>query len=244
MILKLRQIGMWPLLAYILVMGILLSLGFWQLARSEQKREYLQTQEQLLQQDALVIDGNTPDDLASLKFRPVSVTGEYDVEHQFLVDNQHMHGKVGYLVLTPLKLSNQKIVLINRGWVPLNVDRKILPDIAFTQKQVSLTGRVNSFPSVGLQLSGAELPTSGWPAVVQVVQPKILGPLLHADVLSFQIELDPYAENGYLRSWSLPVLITPEKHIAYAVQWFGLAFTLTVLAFWSIRKKLHESATN
>lgn len=244
MILKLRQIGILPLLAYILAMGILLSLGFWQLARSEQKREYLQTQEQLLQQDALVIDSNTPDDLASLKFRPVSVAGEYDVEHQFLLDNQHVQGKVGYFVLTPLKLTNNRVVLVNRGWVPLNVNRKILPDIAFKSKQVSLSGRVNSFPSVGLQLSGAEVPTPGWPAVVQVVQPNILEPLLHADVLSFQIELDPQAENGYLRSWTIPVVISPEKHIAYAVQWFGLAFTLTVLAFWSIRKKLHESATN
>jgi surfeit locus 1 family protein len=36
-------------------------------------------------------------------------------------------------------------------------------------------------------------------------------------------------EEGYSRDWKKKSVMLPEKHIAYAVQWFGLAITLTVL---------------
>jgi surfeit locus 1 family protein len=37
---------------------------------------------------------------------------------------------------------------------------------------------------------------------------------------------------GYWREWRKNTVIPPEKHIAYAVQWFGLAITLTILFIW------------
>lgn len=240
---NLTKLSVIPLIGYILLMVLLISLGCWQLERAEQKQEYLQKQEQLLQQAPLLLDKNTPDDLDSLKFRSVSVSGVYDIGHQFLLDNQHVNGKVGYFVLTPLQLVEGKVILVNRGWVPLNVNRKILPDISLKQQHVVLSGRINSFPSVGLKLVGADIPTPTWPAIVQVVNPVELGKALHAGLYAFQIELDPAAAEGYVRNWTIPVLITPEKHVAYALQWFGLALTLTVLSFWSIfKKQTNESA--
>jgi surfeit locus 1 family protein len=35
--------------------------------------------------------------------------------------------------------------------------------------------------------------------------------------------------NGYVRHWNISTLISPEKHLAYALQWFGLALVLTVM---------------
>jgi len=55
-------------------------------------------------------------------------------------------------------------------------------------------------------------------------------------LLPFQIELDKSMANGYKRDWKSRQLMPPEKHIAYAVQWFGLALTLTVLFIGFSRK--------
>jgi surfeit locus 1 family protein len=53
--------------------------------------------------------------------------------------------------------------------------------------------------------------------------------LLGYDLLAFQLELSPDMPNGYVRHWNISTLISPEKHLAYALQWFGLALVLTVM---------------
>ena len=135
--------------------SVLISLGFWQLDRAEQKRTYLAQQQVLLSGGQVVIDASTTDDLALLKYRPVTVNGHYDEQHQFLIDNQHVNGKVGYYILTPFWVAgSDKAVLVNRGWLPLNKDRSVLPALPLSTVETDLTGRVNSFPSVGIKLRG------------------------------------------------------------------------------------------
>jgi surfeit locus 1 family protein len=59
----------------------------------------------------------------------------------------------------------------------------------------------------------------------------------------FQIELDDDQTAGFVRHWHTQATIPPEKHQAYAVQWFGLAVTLTGLFIWiSTRKRREHSA--
>ncbi|MCK5478893.1 MAG: SURF1 family protein, partial [Methylococcales bacterium] len=174
-----------------------------------------------------------------LRYRKIELTGEYDEQHQFLIDNQIVNGQAGYFVMTPLKIDGvNKTVLVNRGWVALNKDRQILPKLSVTTLNTTLKGRINNFPVVGIRLAGAEIPTEGWPSVVQVVDINILSKKLSVSLLPFQIELNADMNNGYKREWKKSTIMPPEKHIAYAVQWFGLAITLTVLFIWfSIKVK-------
>jgi surfeit locus 1 family protein len=233
-----KHITFGALVFFISIVGVLLSLGFWQLDRASQKRVYLLQQQQLMTAGELVLNARTSNDLGLLKYRPIRATGYYDVEHQFLIDNQHMGGKVGYFVLTPLRIvGTDKAVLVNRGWFPLNVDRSVLPTLPASSASVTISGRVNSFPSVGIKLPGAETPTTTWPSVVQVVETTVLAKKLGYSLFSFQIELDPAMPDGFLRVWQSAAIMPPEKHIAYAVQWFGLAITFTVLFFWYNNKK-------
>jgi phosphoserine aminotransferase len=55
--------------------------------------------------------------------------------------------------------------------------------------------------------------------------------------------LDDDQTAGFVRHWHTQATIPPEKHQAYAVQWFGLAVTLTGLFIWiSTRKRREHSA--
>lgn len=226
---------------YGLVLSLLLSLGFWQLRRATEKRLFIQKQQTQLK-TILELNTQTEDNVELLRYRQIKATGFYDKEKQFLIDNQIVKGKAGYFVITPFILEGgSKAVLINRGWLPANPDRSLLPNIKLIKNQNQIVGRINNFPSVGLKLEGAEIPTEGWPSVVQVAESASLSKKLGYDLFSFQVELDSKANEGYTRNWLESSIMPPEKHIGYAVQWFGLAITLTVLFFiYSSKKRINE----
>jgi surfeit locus 1 family protein len=219
-----------PTAAYWLVLPVLLALGNWQLNRADEKQQVLALQAQQANSAELALSASTQDDVQGLRYKKVRLRGHYDVAHQFLLDNQIHAGKAGYFVLTPFVLDDgSKAVLVNRGWLPLTANRSVLPALVFAAAPTAVAGRVNQFPSVGLKLAGAEQPGEGWPSLVQLADSAVLAKKLGYPLFSFQIELDPQAPDGYLRDWHTSTLMLPEQHRAYALQWFGLAFTLTVL---------------
>jgi len=222
-----------PTLVYLCLLPMLSALGMWQLDRSEQKRAFLKEQEQALATETLHLSATIEHNTEALRYRNVEVTGRYDVAHQFLIDNQISDGKAGYFVLTPFILTGEtKAVLVNRGWIPLNQNRSILPDLQINKAEAIIAGRINHFPSVGIKLAGAEIPTEGWPSVVQVVDSDVLAKKLGYSLFQFQIELAKKLPDGYKREWHTSTIMQPEQHTAYAIQWFALALTLTILFIW------------
>jgi len=240
---KILILKFFPTVIFCGMFGLLVSLGFWQLDRADEKRQLLKLNENRSLSQILVLTDETRDDVDELRYRQVQLSGIYDREHQFLIDNQIVNGQPGYFVMTPVILANsEKAVLVNRGWVPLKTNRSELPEIFLSVKtEVNIGGRINSFPGVGIQLAGAENPTPGWPSVVQVINHEILSDRLGYPLFGFQVELDPDEKNGFVRQWRKARILTPEKHQAYAFQWFALAVTLCGLFFWiNLKKDIDE----
>lgn len=230
-----------PSIAYVLLMVLLISLGNWQLSRSSEKAAYLAEQEKQSQLPPLSLTSELPADAASIRYRTVELTGRYDADRQFLLDNQIRHGKAGYFVMTPLLPENSNTaVLVNRGWIEASRDRQTLPDIPLQKSKVTVQGRINAFPDVGYHLEGAEIPTDTWPSLVQLIDSNIIAEKLGYPLADYQIELHQAEDEGYLREWHIATVIPPEKHVAYAVQWYGLALTLTALFIWYACKTKHE----
>lgn len=227
-----------PTLAYLCLLPVLLALGFWQLNRAEEKQAFIDLQKQGRAAVSIKLSAATQDNIDALKYRKMVATGGYDTDHQFLIDNQISHGKAGYFVLTPFKLDgNAKAVLVNRGWLPLGPDRSTLPDVRIKVQQTTIRGRINSFPGVGIKLPGADKPSPGWPSRVQIVDSQRLAEILGYPIFSFMVELDDSLTEGYKREWRDSAVMPPQQHLAYATQWFGLAFTLTMLFIWFSRLK-------
>jgi surfeit locus 1 family protein len=231
-----------PTLVYLCLLPLLIALGVWQLGRSEEKRLFFEQQGQALASSEIIqLSKAVEDNVNMLRYKKVQATGHYDQAHQFLIDNQISAGKAGYFVLTPFVLQGEaKAVLVNRGWVPLTQQRSILPVLQISSEQTQLTGRINQFPSVGIKLAGAEIPTEGWPSVVQVVDSSMLAKKLGYSLFPFQIELDKDQPEGFKREWQTTTMMLPEQHTAYAIQWFALALTLTILFIWYSFKKNDE----
>lgn len=229
---------------YLLLVSLLCSLGFWQLNRSDQKKQFLDQQQAALALPALILNQVRITDIDAMRYRQAKLRGRYDTEHQFLLDNQIVAGKNGYLVLTPFILEGGAgAVLVNRGWLAAMSDRAQLPEIGFQSTVQDIEGRINRFPSLGIKLQGVEIPGEGWPSRLQFVDVQRLNEKLSYPIMEFQIELDANGANGFLREWKIQTVISPEKHLGYAVQWFGLALALTGLFIWISSQYRSEHAT-
>jgi len=217
-------------------LGLLLFLGFWQLNRAEEKQALIKIRLEREQGPVLRLDKNFLDG-DNLRDHKVVVSGVYDAQHQFLLDNQIIAGRIGVYVMTPLRITgSSRAVLVNRGWVPISGRRRVESNIGIDELHVKLVGSVKNFPAVGYKLDGAEIPTPGWPSMIQVVDEVRLSKILGYELLPYQLLLSADAEQGFDRRWPESYPMSPEKHIGYAVQWFLLAFTLVVLVIWRSKK--------
>ncbi len=218
----------WASLTTLALLVLLAGLGRWQLRRAGEK--------QLLFDafangggSTLTIAGNTP---PLPRYQHALATGHYDPTRQVLIDNMtSSEGRAGYYVITPFALDGGGWLLVNRGWVPLGPSRAQLPDVGVGSDARSVRGRSDHLPSAGIAMGTPAPLAPPFPAVAtfprrtdleRLLAPAALTPA--ADVLL----LDPAEPDGYQRRWSAPGL-TPMRHLAYAVQWFGLAAALAVI---------------
>ena len=216
---------------------LLLSLGNWQLKRADEKRTIMQDYEQRVKQPPSELLFPL-EDVEQWRSRKVRVTGRFDNEKQFLLDNQVSRGQVGLQVLTPLKLSNRDlVVLVDRGWLPLGPDREQLPDVKVNTGIVSLIGTVYVPYKEGYRLGGMDEGQSGWPRLIQFLDFNTISNRLGLHVAPLTIRLDPNLPHGYRREWQT-VSMSPETHLAYALQWFTLAAVLIVIYLALSLKKL------
>lgn len=181
-------------------MALCVILGLWQLNRAHEKEQLIT---QYTQQ------------------KPVTLTGNFDNQHNFLLDNQIEAHQVGFHILTPF-YSEGKIVLVNRGWIALGKTRAELPAIPKAY-ETTITGMLRE-PSNTIILKETVL-TPPWPIVVQTIEIDKLEKLLGKEISDEILLVDP-------KTWQ-PTTLSPERHYGYAVQWFALAIALILLALWS-----------
>lgn len=173
------------------------------------------------------------------RFQRVTVTGEFDAQHQFLLDNRVREGRAGYEVLTPFQLLDGRVALVDRGWLPASGYRDQLPDVSLrTTGAREIVARVDELPSAGLA-QGRAAPSSGsaWPKITSFPTSAELSAALGKKLEPRMLLLDPHAVDGYLREWQPPGL-PPSRHWGYAIQWWAFAFAAFVLwALMSLRKE-------
>jgi len=221
--------GLWPTLATLALLPVLVGLGTWQLQRADWKQGLVDANADRAGLPETSLQALLPV-TATDQYRPVAVTGHYDLEHQLLLDNRTWQGHPGYEVLTPLQpAAGGAAVLVNRGWVPAHPDRSILPEVPGSADEVHIRATVKLPPEKIFRLSDIEESQTGWPRVVQQPEMAQLEKLLGYPLLPVLLLLDKDAEHGFVRDWKPVYGVTPDKHRAYAMQWFTLALVLVLI---------------
>jgi surfeit locus 1 family protein len=115
----------WTSLLVVAGIGVTIRLGFWQLDRNAQRQAEISHIQSVQTMPLLDLNQRPiPGDLTGMEYRPVSVTGIYDFDHQVVLRNQvrsRMTGSdPGVALLTPLVLEDGQAVLVERGWIPID----------------------------------------------------------------------------------------------------------------------------
>jgi surfeit locus 1 family protein len=215
------------LLAHLLVVvlaGLFILLGLWQLDRLEERT--IENQIVLARQSAPTADfealmGSTAGQ--DIEFRTVALQGTFDVGEEILIRSRTSNGEAGFHVVTPLVTSDEDAVLVNRGWVPLDLDTPQAVEALPPFGRVDVVGTVReseSAPSLGpedpdegvlLRMFWIDIPR------IQRQSSHMLAPVY--------VEL---RDQSPPQSTPIPIPPVPTEpsegsHLAYAVQWFSFA---------------------
>lgn len=200
-------------------------LGFWQLHRADEKKQMLLAHHSLRQQVPTVWEIN---DALPAQYKQIRIQGQF-LSQTLLLDNQHHHHQFGYHVISPLALANGEVLLIDRGWLAGDVTRQTLPAIQIPTGLTTLHGSAYYPSEKNWRLGKIFEKEQANLVVVELLDTKLIGQFLHKSVYPFIIRLDK-ADNllGYVREWPT-VAMSPQRHYAYALQWFVMALVVFII---------------
>ena len=207
------------LIGLLLVAAVCVRLGFWQLHRLHQRREFNRSALAARQEPPVRIPGASVASSEGSSNRRAIASGRYDHDRDIVLRGQSFQGVPGVEVITPLRLTgSDTAILVNRGFVPA-------PD--------AMSAALDSLQEPGEQV------VEGIAVAVTSGSGK---PLRHAgrvtwaqlDLEALQRELPYPILPIYLRQSPGPALpsfprrlppppLDDGPHLSYAVQWFLFA---------------------
>lgn len=218
-----------PHLAALIVVAGCIGLTLWQIDRAEEKRVLLQRWHERPTVALAALPG-PPFDLP----QPIHAEGTWLADRQLLIDNRIRDRLPGVEVLTPLRLDDGAIVLVDRGWAAWPARTAALPDPQPRGPQrVIVTGRLTAPPGVGARMGPSTAGTAaGWPRLVTWFDPALLADWYGDRLLPAVIRLDP-AHPDHLTgdAWQI-VAFGPKRHLGYALTWASIA--IVVAGLWLV----------
>lgn len=225
----------------VLAMVAFASLGLWQSRRAVEKQAMLDAAAQVLAQHQPVSLLQASEPARARNYDWAVGTGAFSNAQPLLLDNQMRAGRAGVRVYrifypdSPLSYTFAgNALLIDMGWLPLAGDRT-LPKVSFpVSNRIQVRGLLAPPPSTGLALgAGIARQEDVW--LLTRIDLAAIGQVVNGarrlTLAPRVLRLDPSMPLGFERDLDvLPNTLPPERHRAYAWQWFALALAVLVTA--------------
>lgn len=231
-------------IAALLAVALFARLGAWQLDRMHQKQAMLDAVAGVLAARAPVPLAQAADAAQARGYAWSAGAGRFAELPPVLLDNQSRHERAGVRAFRVFLPQSGAPLLVELGWLPLPGDRR-MPRIPLPADVHHVAGLLAPPPSAGLArgvplalCDGRPCPegASGEAWLAIALDPALLAGALHLPALAPRIlKLDPEqalpGAPAYARDLDiLPNTLPPERHLGYAVQWFGLAVAVFAIA--------------
>lgn len=233
---SLRQTRIVGWTAALVLVVAFVSLGQWQLSRMSQKQAMLDGVAATLEARSAVPLAVAADPGRARDYDWSAGRGRFVDGPAFVLDNQIHAGRPGLRIFRLFAPEAGPPLLVDLGWTALVERTARLPEPAIVRgegllgRDLELRGLLAPPPSPGLALGPALVPGDAV-LMTRLDTAAIAGEVGLATLPPRVLRLDPALELGYLRDLDvLPNTLTPDKHLGYAVQWFGLAVAVLVIA--------------
>lgn len=212
---------------------ILLSLGLWQIERLQWKTGIMAQLDTLYASDPMENRINYNDLTGSQSMLYGYVQGTLESEKTILLKPKTYKGKIGSHVITPFKLTSGEYILVNQGWLPEEAEATPptirtmqLPGILRKPQDNQFTPENSPYDNIWNQINITQM-AYHWRMGDTPVSPMVL--YATAPISS---EITPIFNKWYPRN----------KHKAYAIFWFSMAFIYCVIFVAANRQKKAEKA--
>ncbi len=211
------------ILSHLFVLGLvvlMVSLGFWQLRRLDERRAFNDTvRASLAAPPAARVPGEEP-----AEWQRIVLRGTFRPGTDVLVANRAQNGQAGYWVLGALDTTDGTVV-VDRGFVL----RSLVAQGAL-RESVPPAGEVEFVATVQASRRGVFATSVGAAGVIEISQVDVaaLGSRWGVDVAPYWVHATP-AQGKLLEAVAEPTL-GDGPHISYAVQWFVFS-TIAVIGY-------------
>lgn len=212
-------------------------LSNWQLSRASEKEAEVERIAVNWDATPMPIDEALPRlDSFSIadEWHPVSMTGTYLLDEQLLVRNRPRDNAAGFNVLTPLRLSNGDVFIVDRGWVAAGDSLEAPASVpAPPSGEVSVVVRIRAGePTLpGRGAADGQVATINLPQIAE-----LRGETIYTGAYGMLLSESPApAETAPLG----PVKPQPNEgmHLSYALQWVVFALMGFLFLAYAIRQE-------
>lgn len=213
----------------LLIVMSCIRLGIWQLSRAEEKSA-LVAERKLV--EGRIYDEhqiNFKHDTAN-QFKTVRLTGRFLNDKVVFIDNQIYQHQAGYDVMMPFETVGHHVVWVNRGWLPGALERDMLPRTPIVKGEQTIQALVIVPKKKAFRIGDVQDPQ--FPNRFQVADLPVLNQYFESSLPNSVMILH---ENnpGSLTYHYVSVVVPPERHTGYAVQWFGLAIIWLIFSVYA-----------
>lgn len=215
----------------LLALGILVSLGNWQMHRLAWKEALIETiaarvktTPQLLPPNAEALSLNLHDE----EYRPFATSGRFHHENEVQVytvlsSPKGTYSGAGYWVLTPLERADGSILIVNRGFVPQEKKNPASRAAGQVQGEVRVTGLLRLPEQANFFTPANDATHGAWYRRDPADIARAFG---LKNVLPFMLDATGDYRPGQLPQPNETKLTFTNNHLGYALTWYGLALTL------------------
>ena len=223
------------LLAWLLLLAglvLFVSAGRWQYGQAELKRAQMAAFEAVIGAEPRPLSSRMFD--AADGFDRVRIPGEL-LHQRYLLDNQVRDGRVGIDVFAPLRRDDGQVMLVALGWLAYAGAQRDLPvlpnlDEAALGGAAGWSGILAPPPAHGLRLGRAWHEQPGYPKLMPYFDLSEIATDLGVPLAARVLRLDPdQAGDVWRRDWRPAQGMPPERHLAYAWQWWSLAIAIVAV---------------
>ena len=228
----LLTLTLWALAGF----AVLIGLGTWQIERLHWKEGLIAARTAAVSAPPADLP-RTLDSARPLDFHRVQAKGVLLHDREIPVHAiERRSGAAGYLVLTPLRLADGAVVLVERGWVPDDKREAARRAEGNPPGEVVVDGLLRVAPD---EKPGWFVPANdpGRGEWFWIDLPALARAAGVPEALPFYVEAGPAPNPGGLPMGGQANTDLPNDHLQYAITWYALAAALAVIYLLVLRRE-------
>jgi surfeit locus 1 family protein len=227
-----------PTIAAGIAFILLLGLGTWQVQRLGWKEGLIAQRNAALTAPPVALP-TTTDAAAALEFHPVEAEGTFLNDHELYLNAQNQRGDQGFDIVTPLRLDDGRVLMVNRGFVPTDHRAPATRAAGEPEGKIRVVGllRLVGPDNKGFFTPDNEPDKNSWFFIDLPAMAKVAGV---EPVLPFYVDADTTPNPGGWPVGGQTITDLPNNHLQYAITWYALAVVLVPIYIRFARRRLGE----